>query len=481
MHMYYTILYYTKSLVASAFQCSVLRACGCGFVHMYAFFITHAYTRNLSILDVFVTSCHRTPSAHTSPSSPPPHSSKDIPPLTLRPPPLPLIRIAPPPLPSPLLDRLLAQMAKPVPPPKTRPHQRIRIHQPSRNRLHDLEDLHRVAHGPDLRLADLEHRQRDAEERLRPLVEEGVPHPQRRLDGQRPDEARHEPRRAAQRDGRETHRRRRAAPLLRDGPRPVQLAPDLRPHPRHRLADAAHQHAEVDVGALEADLVRPRKVRLGDDVEHPEGALLVEEEQEEPSEEVERLAVPDLGVVDRGRLEHAAQGLKHGRLGFGFGADAGCAGVRAGREGDGVGLEEDVVRERAVEVALDELLVGSRDAAVRGAGHELGVQTGVLGEYGRAAGVPEPGLAAPVGRDALADEALRLGRLGGEHGRVFHVQPTFLHQADPFAAAPRDVVGVFGTPGFVVGEGDVLRFLFEAVAVAGVVEDRRWGLGLVAP
>lgn len=56
-------------------------------------------------------------------------------------------------------------------------HQGAGVQESLRDRLHDLEDLHRVADRLDLLLADLEDSERDAEQRPAALVEEGVPHP----------------------------------------------------------------------------------------------------------------------------------------------------------------------------------------------------------------------------------------------------------------------------------------------------------------
>lgn len=152
------------------------------------------------------------------------------------------LRITLPPLLSPLLDLLLAQRREAASALETRVQHQVGIHQPPRDRLNHLEDLHRVTHILDLLFAEFEDRQRDAEERFRPFVEEGVPDPERGLDGQGADEAGHEPGCGAERDWWETHR------YFRVKGRAVQLAADLRPDRRHGFADREHQDAEVDVG-----------------------------------------------------------------------------------------------------------------------------------------------------------------------------------------------------------------------------------------
>ena len=203
--------------------------------------------------------------------------------------PSPLVRIHLPPLPPPLLDRLLPEMAEPVPSPKAHIHQAPGIDQAARDRLHDLEDLHGVADGLDFRLADLEDGEGDAEEGLAALVEESVPDAEDGFDGQGADEAGHEPGRRAERDGRE--------PVDgRDGA--VEVAGHFGPDGRHAFFDAGHQDPEVDVGAFEADFVRAGEVDRRDDDQHPEGFFLGHEEEEQAGEEVEGLAVADARVVD---------------------------------------------------------------------------------------------------------------------------------------------------------------------------------------
>ncbi len=83
----------------------------------------------------------------------------------------------------------------------------------------------------------------------------------------------------------------------------------------------------------------------GDDVEHPEGFFLGEEEQEEAGEEVQGLAVADAGGVVGEGAEDAAEGGQDG-------------GFRGGGVGGGGGFEVDVVGEGAVDVALDGFFVG---------------------------------------------------------------------------------------------------------------------------
>ena len=74
----------------------------------------------------------------------------------------------------------------------------------------------------------------------------------------------------------------------------------------------------------------------------------------------------------------------------------------------------DVVGEGAVEVPLNEFAVVFAEFAGIGAAEEAGVEVRVLGEEGVAAGVMEPGGAAPGWWDAFADEALRFGRSLGK-------------------------------------------------------------------
>jgi len=200
--------------------------------------------------------------------------------------PLPLLRIPPPPLCPPRIDRLLAQMAEAIPPLKAGLHQRIRIHQPPRNGLHDLKNLHWVIHGSYLRLTDLEDRERDAEECLGPFVKERVPHAERRFDGQGSDEAGHEPCGAAERYGWEAHGRRYLRGGGGGGGRAVKLAAYFGPDGGHGFFDTAHEHAEVDVYAFEVDFMRGRQVVAGDYVEEPERFFLIHEKKEEASQVV---------------------------------------------------------------------------------------------------------------------------------------------------------------------------------------------------
>ena len=63
--------------------------------------------------------------------------------------------------------------------------------------------------------------------------------------------------------------------------------------------------------------MRAGEVVGGDDVEHPEGFYFGEEEEEEASEEVERLAVTNSGGVEGEGLEDTAEGGEKRRFGWG--------------------------------------------------------------------------------------------------------------------------------------------------------------------
>src|SRR3569833_2593042 len=102
-----------------------------------------------------------------------------------------------------LLDALLADVSEAVAAAEGGLHVGVAVDEASRDGLDDAEHLHGVADGADLGLAQLEDAEGDAEQRLAAFVEEDVPNAQRRLDGQGADEAAHEPRRHAQRDGRQ--------------------------------------------------------------------------------------------------------------------------------------------------------------------------------------------------------------------------------------------------------------------------------------
>ena len=122
----------------------------------------------------------------------------------------------------------------------------------------------------------------------------------------------------------------------------------------HAFADAAHQHAHVDVG-FEHFAVRAGKVDRCDDAEHDEGFLFVfvEEEQEESGEEVEGLAVADVWVVDGESLEDTAEGAQD----RGFGVDERVVAVGAVCAGYGVRFEANIIRESSIEIALDDFSV----------------------------------------------------------------------------------------------------------------------------
>jgi len=72
--------------------------------------------------------------------------------------------------------------------------------------------------------------------------------------------------------------------------------------------------------------VRAGQVGCGDNVEHPKGLFLGEEEEEEAGEEVEGLAVAYFRAVEGESAENAAEGAEQGGFFCDGGGDAGIAG-----------------------------------------------------------------------------------------------------------------------------------------------------------
>ena len=88
----------------------------------------------------------------------------------------------------------------------------------------------------------------------------------------------------------------------------VVASGELGPEVGHGVVEDRHEDAEVDLGAVEAHLVRAGEEGAGDDVEEPEALLFgLDEEEQEPGDEVEALAVSDLGIVNRKGVQYSAE------------------------------------------------------------------------------------------------------------------------------------------------------------------------------
>ena len=169
--------------------------------------------------------------------------------------------------------------------------------------MDNLKNLHRITDAANLPLAEFKDRERNAEDRAGTFVKEHVPDAKGALDGEGADEQGHEPGGRAETDSWQLCGQRAPSRCASDsvggGIRlRIAAAAEFGPDGGHvAFLEGGHENPEVDVCAFEADGVSAGEVVGGDEVEHPEGFGFGQEEQEEAGEEVEGLAVADLGLM----------------------------------------------------------------------------------------------------------------------------------------------------------------------------------------
>lgn len=127
-------------------------------------------------------------------------------------------------------------------------------------------------------------------------------------------------------------------------------------------------------------------------------------------------------------------------------------------------FEMEIIRKGAVEIALDVFLV-----VVAGGGHdffhELVVEAMVAVQELVPAGIPKPRRPTELGRDSLSHEALDLGGLRWEAGRVRSWQSMLLQQLVPFCPAMGRIIAVRAFPRLILLQRDILGRFAKSIFV----------------